>query len=99
MSRTIDADLVKHIAALSRIDLPDKDIPRLTRQFERILEHFNKLQELDTDNTPPLAHTAEIENVLRDDTPSPSLRKQQVLRNAPSVDGDFFKVPKILGDS
>ena len=99
MSRTIDADLVKHIAALSRIDLPEREIPRLTRQFERILDHFNKLQELDTENTPLLAHTAEIENVLREDTPTPSLRRQQVLKNAPSVDGEFFRVPKILGDS
>ena len=99
MSRTINTDLVKHIAVLSRIDLPEEEIPGLVRQFERILGHFNKLQELDTDSTIPLTHTAEIENVLRDDAPLPSLSRQQALENAPSADGGFFRVPKILGDS
>ena len=99
MQNAIDSDLVRHIGVLSRIALSDDQVPILGRQLGSILGYFDKLQELDTEDVEPLAHAADVCNVLGDDTAAASLSPDQALANAPARDGDFFKVPKVIGDS
>ena len=99
MSQTIDADLVRHIGRLSRIELTDGQVATLSRQLGAILEYFDKLQQLDTSDVEPMAHAVELHNVLADDVPGESLPPDAALANAPARDGDFFKVPKVIGDS
>jgi len=99
MQNPIDPDLVRHIGVLSRIELRDEQVDVLARQMGSIIGYFDKLQELDTDSVEPLAHAADVFNVLADDTPGPSLEPDRALANAPARDGDFFKVPKVIGDS
>jgi len=99
MAKTIDAKLVRHIAKLSRIELTDEQVETFATQLGAILGHFDKLQELDTQNVEPMAHAVEIRNVFGEDRPQPSLAPADALANAPQRDGDFFKVPKVIGDS
>ena len=99
MQNAIDSDLVRHIGVLSRIELSDDQVQVLTGQLGSILGYFDKLQELDTENVEPLAHAADAFNVLADDAAAASLSPDQALANAPARDGDFFKVPKVIGDS
>jgi len=99
MTQTVDADLVRHIARLSRIDLRDDQVEPSRRQLADILAYFDKLQELDTTGVEEMAHAVEIHNVLADDTPRESLTPEQALANAPARDGDHFRVPKVIGDS
>ena len=99
MATTIDADLVRHIGKLSRIELNDEQIDALCRQLGAILEYFDKLQELDTEHVEPMAHAVELHNVLAADESGSSLTPDEALANAPARDGDFFKVPKVIGDS
>ncbi len=70
---------------------------RLEGQLNHILDQYEKLAELDTDDIPPTAQTIELENILRDDVAMPSLPPEAVLANAPERQGDFFVVPAILG--
>ena len=99
MQNPIDSDLVRHIGVLSRIELSDDQVDVLARQLGSILGYFDKLQELDTENVEPLAHAADVFNVLADDTPAASLSANQALANAPARDADFFKVPKVIGET
>ena len=99
MGKTIDNDQVRRIGVLSRIELSDQQVQTFARQLGRIVEYFDKLNELDTDNVEPMAHALETHNVLADDVPRESLTPDQALANAPARDGDFFRVPKVLGDS
>ena len=98
MSKQIDSDQVRHIGKLSRIELTEREIETLSRQLGAILEYFDKLQELDTAGVEPMAHAIEISNVLADDVVRPSLPTDRALANAPQRDGDFFKVPKVIGE-
>ena len=98
MGKAIDTDLVKHIGRLSRIELTDDEVRTFAGQLAAIVEYFDKLQELDTENAQPMAHAVEIENVLAEDKPCESLSPNEALANAPERDGDFFKVPKVIGD-
>ncbi len=99
MSTEIDAEMVRHIGKLSRIELTDAEVATFTRQLGDVLHYFDKLQELDTENVEPMAHAVELHNILADDTPRESLTPDEALANAPQRDGDFFKVPKVLGES
>ncbi len=99
MAKTIDLQLVRHIGKLSRIELTEQQVQTFGPQLTAILAAFDKLQELDTSNVQPMAHAVEIHNVLAADAPGESLRPDQALANAPQRDGDFFKVPKVIGDS
>lgn len=99
MSTKIDEKLIRHIGLLSRIELTDEQVARFGRQFADIVAYMDKLQELDTDRVEPMAHSLPVHNVLAEDIPGESLPAEQALANAPQRDGDFFKVPKVIGDS
>jgi len=99
MTKAIDLDLVRHIGKLSRIELSDEQVALFSRQLAGILEYFGKLQELDTANVEPMAHAVELSNVFGADAPGESLSPDEALANAAQRDGNFFKVPKVIGDS
>lgn len=99
MSRIVDENLVRHVGRLSRIELSDQEVRIFGAQLAAILEYFGKLQELDTGAVEPMAHAVELHNVLAEDAPAEGLTPAQALANAPQRDGDFFKVPKVIGDS
>jgi aspartyl-tRNA(Asn)/glutamyl-tRNA(Gln) amidotransferase subunit C len=99
MSNAINIEQVRKIGVLSRIELSDDQAGELAGQLGAIVEYFGKLNELDTDGVEPMAHAVGTHNVLADDTPADSLSPDDALANAPARDGDFFKVPKVIGDS
>jgi aspartyl-tRNA(Asn)/glutamyl-tRNA(Gln) amidotransferase subunit C len=88
---------VEHVAFLARLRLTGDELDRLEGQLNHILDQYAKLSELDTSAIPPTAQTIELENILREDVAGPSLAVEDVLRNAPTTDGDFIIVPPILG--
>ncbi|MFP4355791.1 MAG: Asp-tRNA(Asn)/Glu-tRNA(Gln) amidotransferase subunit GatC [Phycisphaerae bacterium] len=99
MSHQIDAEQIRHIGLLSRIELTDEQVESFGRQLTHILSAFDKIQQIDTDDVEPLVHPVELHNVLAEDKLGPSLTVEQALANAPQRDGDYFKVPKVIGES
>jgi len=89
---------VEHVAHLARLGLTDAELFRLEGELNHILDQYAILAELATDDIPPTAQTIELENILRDDTVTPSLPVEAVLANAPARDGDFVVVPAILDE-
>ncbi len=99
MSKSVDASLVRHIGVLARVELSDQEVQSHAAQLGAILEYFDKLKELDTEGIEPMVHAMELSNVLADDVPEPSLTSELALANAPARAGDYFKVPKVIGES
>ena len=99
MPEKIDEKLIRHVGLLARIELTDEQVAELGRELADIVAYVDKLQELDTDGVDPMAHALPVRNVLAEDQPHRSLSPEQALANAPARDGDFFKVPKVIGDS
>jgi len=87
---------VLHIARLARLGLTDDEVDRLREQLSNILENFEVLQQVDTDNVPPTAQPNALQNVVSDDEIAPSLPQSQVLDNAPKKEGSFFRVRAVL---
>jgi aspartyl-tRNA(Asn)/glutamyl-tRNA(Gln) amidotransferase subunit C len=87
---------VRHIAQLARVGLSEDDVARFQDQLSQILDYFERLQEVDTENVPPTAHTLAMNNVMREDEPRPSFDKDDILANAPQREGDLFRVRAVL---
>lgn len=88
---------VEHVAHLARLGLTEAELTRLESELNHILDQYAILARLDTEAIPPTAQTIEVENILRDDEPGPSLPVADALANAPETSADFFVVPAILG--
>jgi aspartyl-tRNA(Asn)/glutamyl-tRNA(Gln) amidotransferase subunit C len=80
---------------LARIGLEPGDEEFYAEQLSGILEHIDRLQQLDTDHIAPTAQVVEVTNALREDVPRPSLSQEEALANAPAAVDGFFRVPSI----
>jgi aspartyl-tRNA(Asn)/glutamyl-tRNA(Gln) amidotransferase subunit C len=94
---SIDKRAVKHVALLSRLELDEKDLDTYSKQLASILSYISKLEEIDTNDVHPTSHPlSTLKNVFRKDVLKESLPVEEVLKNAPAKDGDFFKVPQVI---
>jgi aspartyl-tRNA(Asn)/glutamyl-tRNA(Gln) amidotransferase subunit C len=94
----ISAEDVRKVAQLARLDLPEEKIATYTGQLERILDYVAHLEAVDTEGVPPTTRAVEVVNVTRDDRIDPTPVRDQLLDLAPQREGDFFRVPRILGE-
>jgi aspartyl-tRNA(Asn)/glutamyl-tRNA(Gln) amidotransferase subunit C len=89
----IERDQVLHVARLARLRLSDEEVERMSEELSTILEHIEKIGELDLDDVEPTSHVIEVENVLRDDEPRPSWPRERMQEQAPDVAEGGFRVP------
>jgi aspartyl-tRNA(Asn)/glutamyl-tRNA(Gln) amidotransferase subunit C len=89
----IDRDQVLHVAKLARLRLTDEEVEQMAGELSKILEHVERISELDLDDVEPTSHVIALENVLRPDEPRPSWPREDVLEPAPDPDDGAFRVP------
>ena len=87
---------VLHIAKLARLGIDESEIKIFQEQLSNILNNFEILQQVDTDNVIPTAHSIQLQNVLKEDEVTDSLPANDVLSNAPNREGDFFRIRPVL---
>jgi aspartyl-tRNA(Asn)/glutamyl-tRNA(Gln) amidotransferase subunit C len=90
---------VAHVARLARLGLTEEELERYTTQLAAVLEHAADIAALDIADLPPTAHPLPLANVLRQDVPRPCLPRDEVLAQAPDVEADRFRIPRILGEA
>ena len=93
----LDKNTVKRIADLSKLEFTSDETTAILKDMNQMLEFIDQLKELDTTNIEPLIHMTEDENVLREDDAISGVSQQEALKNAPSKDSTYFKIPKVLG--
>ena len=93
---TIDLKTIKHISKLSRISVDDKKADKLAGDLNSIFDFIEKLNELNTDKVEPLTSIAETTLKLRTDEVKSKDIRDQILRNSPNENEDFFVVPKVV---
>ena len=92
----LSRDEVLHIAALAKVGMTEEDITRFGGQLNNILENFEVLQKVDTQDVPPTAQPNPLCNVMKDDVVEPSMPQEDVLANAPRREGEFFRIRPVL---
>jgi aspartyl-tRNA(Asn)/glutamyl-tRNA(Gln) amidotransferase subunit C len=98
MTNKIDTNMVKHVAHLVRLGITEEEAQTFSGQFTSIIDYFNMLNEVDTENVVPASDITNNKNVLREDVVKPSMDREEFLKNAPNREGGYVKVPTVLGE-
>lgn len=92
----IDETLIDRLAVLSKLEFNATDKAEIQKNLNNILKLVEKLQEVDTEGVEPLVYMNEDIDVFREDKVIETITKQEALKNAPSKDSDYIKVPKVI---
>jgi len=93
---SIDKDTVKHISKLARISLDEKNIDNLSKDLTSIMKFIENLNKLNTDKTAPLTSIINASLKSRKDEVKDGKIRDQILKNSPEKNDEFFVVPKVI---
>ena len=93
---SIDKDTVKHIAKLARISLDENKINSLSKDLSSIMKFIEKLNELNTEKIVPLTSIIDASLRSRKDEVSDGKIRDQILKNSPEKNEEFYVVPKVI---
>jgi aspartyl-tRNA(Asn)/glutamyl-tRNA(Gln) amidotransferase subunit C len=86
----LDRAQVLHVARLARLGLSEEEVERMGVELSKVLDHVDRIRELDLAGVPPTSHAVELAGVMRADEPEPCLDRDVILAAAPEpVDGGF----------
>ena len=92
----LDSDDVRHLAALARVGMTDEEIEIMRDQMSNIMENFDVLNQVNTDDVEPTGHSVGLVSVMREDEVAESSTVEQVLANAPAQEDNFVRVRAVL---
>ena len=93
---SIDKNTVKHISKLARISLDEEKINNLSKDLISIMKFIEKLNELNTDKAIPLTSIINASLKSRKDEVKDGKIRDQILKNSPEKNEEFFVVPKVI---
>lgn len=94
----IDAAVVKKIATLARLEVPEEELDTFAGKFAGIVAFVEQLAEVDTTGVDADDIHGRADNVLAEDRLQPGLERDAALANAPAADGVYFLAPKVIGE-
>lgn len=92
----IDLDALKKIAHLARLHVKPEEEAALLNSMDNVLTWMEQLDEINTENVEPLTHISAEVNSWREDKANNLLSREVALSTAPSQDGTYIKVPKVI---
>ncbi|EHS85694.1 Glutamyl-tRNA amidotransferase subunit C [Limosilactobacillus gastricus PS3] len=101
MAENLDREQVQHVAELAKLSFTDAELDHFVPQLEEIIDLFNQLAEVDTEQVKPMTTATDEVNVLREDeaVKSSEAMRQALLANAPETEDGLIRVPAILDES
>ena len=93
---SIDKNTVKHISKLARIYLDEKKTANLSKDLTSIMKFIEKLNKLNTEKTKPLTSIIDASLKTRKDEIKDGKIRDQILKNSPEKNEEFFVVPKVI---
>ena len=92
----VDVATVRRLAELSKLSFSENEETEMVDGLNEMIAFVDKLKELDTANVAPLVFMTEETNVLREDVVESPISQADALKNAPSKDMYYFRVPKVI---
>ena len=93
---SLDKEKIKHVAKLARISVNEAKVDSLTKDLNSIFKFIEQLNELNTDKVEPLTSIAETTLRLRKDKILSENIRDEILKNSPKDNKDYFVVPKVV---
>lgn len=91
-----DDTLIDKLSKLAMLDFAETERARIKADLTQMIAFVDKLKELDTTGVAPLLHMSPGNTLLREDVPGNMLPHEEAMRNAPTNDGQYFLVPKVI---
>ncbi len=92
----INRELLDKMAHLARLEFDNKDAEKMMQDMTAIVSWMEKLNEVDTTGVEPLTTMSHEVNALRNDETQSPLTHDEILKNAPLKNENYFRVPKVL---
>jgi len=92
----ITTEDVEHIGWLARLKIDEEQLEGYARQLNSVLDYFQQLDEVDTQDVEPTYHILDMNNVFRDDKTTKSMSQDEAIANAPKKQKGYFKAPRII---
>uniref|UniRef100_A0A7C2S672 Aspartyl/glutamyl-tRNA(Asn/Gln) amidotransferase subunit C n=1 Tax=Archaeoglobus fulgidus TaxID=2234 RepID=A0A7C2S672_ARCFL len=86
---------VYHTAELAKIEITEEQAEKFRKEFEKIIDYFNILDEVEED-VEPTFHVLPITNVFRDDVEGECLSQEEALSNATHKEEGYFRGPRVV---
>lgn len=96
MANIIDDATIDYVGILAKLELSDEEKERAKKDMANMLDHIDKLSELDTTGVEPMSHVFPVENVMREDVVTNGDGSEETLANAPERKDTTFVVPKTV---
>ena len=93
---TITKEQVNHIAHLSRLEIQEDEVDGYIEKLEKVVDLFNELNSVDTENIKPTYHVLDLVNVFREDVAQEGMNREEVLKNSKETEAGQVKVPTII---
>jgi aspartyl-tRNA(Asn)/glutamyl-tRNA(Gln) amidotransferase subunit C len=93
---SLTKDQVQHIATLARLKLDDAEFDDIVDKLSRIVDFVDQLQAAPTDDVLPMAHPLNMAQRFRADEITESDERDELQKNAPSVEKGYYLVPKVI---
>jgi aspartyl-tRNA(Asn)/glutamyl-tRNA(Gln) amidotransferase subunit C len=87
------------MAKLSKLTFPEKELDRYAKKAKAVIEYIERLNELETEGVDATSHVVEKEaksQPLRKDEVKRWERSDEIIGDAPEVEGPFVQVPKVI---
>ncbi|MBS3107673.1 Asp-tRNA(Asn)/Glu-tRNA(Gln) amidotransferase subunit GatC [Candidatus Woesearchaeota archaeon] len=92
----MDKEIVIKVAKIARLKLTENEINLFSNEFDEILELFDKISNVKTENVEMAFHPVEIRNRLREDKIESSLSQEDVLKNSKNNKDGYIKGPRVI---
>lgn len=92
----VDKELLENVAKVARLELTEEEKTKFIPQVKEILDSFEILKEVNTDNIKPSFQPIPIKNRLREDIPKSSLSTKNALKNTKLKQDTYFRGPKAV---
>jgi aspartyl-tRNA(Asn)/glutamyl-tRNA(Gln) amidotransferase subunit C len=89
----IDREQVLHVARLARLELSDDEVARMATELSGILDHVDRMSQIELEGVAPTTHVIEVTGARRADEPRPSWPRETMLEQAPAEKDGGFLVP------
>jgi aspartyl-tRNA(Asn)/glutamyl-tRNA(Gln) amidotransferase subunit C len=96
MANVISDETIEYVGILAKLELSDEEKEAAKKDMASMLDHIDKLNELDTTGVEPMSHVFPVENVMREDVVTNGDGSEATLANAPERKEDAFVVPKTV---
>lgn len=96
MANIISNENIEYVSILAKLELTPQEKEAAGKDMGRMLDYFDKLNELDTSQVEPMSHAFPVSNVFREDVVTNGDNRDHILKHAPDRKGGAFKVPKTI---